>query len=122
MPDPRSGPPFDGIACPMCPIEWRGLAATAYNLCNRLNPCSVDSLCRVGSKVHDLRAAVDRVVFAPGDPVELRKLYEACRKVSECKTWAEVFALEDELKAASLGVEPLSDAHFANPMHSHGRL
>jgi hypothetical protein len=116
----RSEPPFDGIACPMCPTDVRGLSAVAHNLRNRLRPGAVDSLCQIGSKVHDLRAAVEKVTITAEAPVELQRLYEVCQKIAKCTTYAEVFALEDELREASVGVEPLSDAHFANREHSHG--
>ena len=73
------GPPFDGKPCPMCPIEIRNLSATAHNAVNRWDDWRQrgESLCKLESKMEDLRRAV-------------------------------------------AVVKPLSDAHFADPAHSHG--
>lgn len=106
----------DNKPCPMCPMEIRNLCAVVHNLAWRLTPGSA-SVCKVVSKFHDMKAAVERVQIAEDTPPEIRKLYEAAKAASECKTLLDLYKHEAALTAASLGVEALSDAHFANEAH-----
>jgi hypothetical protein len=112
-------PPFDGKACPMCPMKIRNLSATMHNLGTSIAPPS-SSLCNIASKWHSVRSAVYGLTLPDEARPELKRLLEVALRVCDCKTYADVMDLGNEIRAASDAVRPLSDAHFADSMHAHG--
>ena len=121
-----NGPPFDGIPCPMCPLEIRGLAAVAHNLCWRLKDAHLESPCIISAKFHSLKRAVRLVdevkAITEDSPMELRRLREVAWEMDGCETINELLSFKDELQKAVDAVQILSDKHFSNKMHAHGRL
>lgn len=119
-------PPFDGKPCPMCPGALRNLSATAHNLAWRLEPRvpAVSSPCAVADKAVSVREAVQWVersnLITDATPEPVRRLFDVCKRVAACEYLKDLYPLYAELKAASAAVAPLSDAHFADPRHSHG--
>jgi len=116
-------PPYDGIPCPMCPTEIRGLAATAHNFAWRLRSYADNrgiSVCAVTSKFFDLKEAMKSVSPRDHWPIEIRNLYDVCQKVISCTNLNELSKICTELEGACSAVEPLSNAHFNNRKHPHG--
>jgi hypothetical protein len=121
-------PPFDGSPpCPMCSTEVRSVSASVHNfLVWWPEPKALH-------KLHDL-ALGDPAKIATDHPVVRRLLdtaqrlvdaYRAFQKATEGKggTWADVKdidAIVPDLRAASVEIEPLSQAHFHDYRHSHG--
>lgn len=105
----------------MCPSDIRNLSAVVHNLAWRLTPGSA-SLCKVISKFHDMKSALERaaIYITEESPIELRVLLSAAKAASYSETVQDLFMHKAALTMASEGIQPLSDAHFADRKHSHG--
>lgn len=121
-PAPLQGPPYDGKPCPMCPMEVRNLAAVVHNLAWRLEDYHGESSCKIIEKFQAMKAAIESMFGRCDWPNELRLLYDMASAASRCETLEGLMKYKTILKSASEGVQPLSDAHFADRKHSHGDL
>jgi hypothetical protein len=103
-------------------MEVRNLAAIVHNLAWRLDDYLQNgaSPCKVIEKFHAMKAAVDQMFGHCDWPKELRLLYDMASSASRCETLGALLKYKTILKSASDGVQPLSDAHFADRKHSHG--
>ena len=107
--------PFDGSApCPACPHEVRDLSACVHNFCvsGAYNGRFVDML---ASGMRFDKWATGREDIHPA----IVDMAAAVRVLMDGNVTNDRV---EALRAASAGVRVLSDAHFADPMHSHGRL
>lgn len=103
----------------MCPTNVRNLSATVHNLTVRLEHGECAS--KIASKWRDVVDAANSVTLPDDAPQELKNLLSIAIDASKAETIADLRTLTGALKAASGAVGPLSRAHFANGLHSHGR-
>lgn len=129
----RTEPPFDGKPCPMCPSAIRNLSAVTHNAAWRVESGSYDSPCQLREKVDRVRYAVKDTdtLIGPDSPLELQSLRAAGDAF--VKAWDAYLAGGQALwnafkisagamKHAAAAVQPLSNAHFADRLHSHGEI
>lgn len=133
----RTEPPFDGKACPMCPGAIRNLSAVVHNFLWRWETGG-SSPCKAQEKFGYVSMAVAEVapLITADTHDAVRTLHEAAadfvnwwgRVAVSTNAESRAFAQEtlrergQKLKAASLAIEPLSAAHFADRLHSHGEI
>jgi hypothetical protein len=130
----RYEPPFDGKPCPMCPTAIRNLSAVVHNFLWRWKEfIRCGDGCKVRDKFERVQWAVQDVesLIAPETHEAVRALHaEAAEFVARFNAWLakEEGALDrvreqtEKLQAASDAIKALSDAHFADRMHSHGEV
>jgi hypothetical protein len=125
------GPPYDGKACPMCPLPNRVLSAVTFNFVLatvKISPAQFDEG-RAIRKLRELQDTVDVYADHEWNDPRLKDLYEAAKFV--CKValpdgkpplgvpWRRLApVIEEKLYMASQIVHGLSVSHFANQAHS----
>lgn len=105
----------DEKQCPMCPVEFRNISATAGNLLNRLN--SNSTLCDVNKKFNSLCDAVTDIQFDESTDQRIKDLISICDRVVQCKTLKDLIDIKDELQEAYNPVSILVDKHFEDGNH-----
>lgn len=107
-------PPFDGKPCPVCPLEVRNLSAIAHNLVLRLRGRSTSS----DTGVEDLDRAVKMVAVNEQTHQAIVELRDAGQRFVSSVGGKRGFPVVD-LDTARLAMQPLVEAHFADPKHCY---
>lgn len=120
---PAASAPSAGETCPACSMSARNLGAAVHNLLVRLDG---GDWCNAGSKLHDLKRAVEDTmsIAEPAELVELRNaawlLVDAAFRNDGATPWlVRTAAHVDRLRAAKDAWQPVVDRHFADRKHSH---